>query len=108
MASLQTTQQVVRTKEMDMTFGHLVDLPSTKTGRKKDETMGKALLVEQPFKKTRFQLDADPVSIPNDAMEMWINQALKKDKDVTKQLEVHKFSKEDMRTACKKYGLTRP
>lgn len=48
----------MRTKEMDMTFGHLTELPTTRADKfalkEKDESMGKALIIDQPHKKTRF------------------------------------------------------
>ena len=40
-------------------------------------------------------------------MESWFDKCLEKDKDVMKEASMHKFSKSDMRTATKKYGISK-
>lgn len=101
-SSLKTTAE--RTKDMDLTFGHL---KAGENPEAKADNVGKSLTSPSKFKKTRFKLDQEGIKLPNKAMESWIDSALKNDKDVKKTLEIHKFSKEDMRKACIKFGLTR-
>ena len=43
----------------------------------------------------------------NEVMEQWIDKCLAKDKDVQKEVNLHKFSKQDFRKATTKYGVTK-
>ena len=43
----------------------------------------------------------------NEVMEQWIDKCLEKDVDVLKEVNVHKFSKSDLRKATTKYGISK-
>ena len=43
----------------------------------------------------------------NEIMEQWIDKCLEKDKDVLKEVSLHKFSKHDLRKATQKYGVSK-
>lgn len=59
------------------------------------------------LKKTRFSLDGYKADMPGEVMEQWVDKCLAKDKDIQKEISLKKFSKEDMRTATKKYGVSK-
>jgi hypothetical protein len=43
----------------------------------------------------------------NEVMEQWIDKCLASDKDVNKEVNLHKFSKQDLRKATMKYGISK-
>jgi len=52
-------------------------------------------------------LDGYKADMPGEVMEQWVDKCLAKDKDIQKEISLKKFSKEDMRTATKKYGVSK-
>ena len=79
----------------------------------RDDIVGKSLHVNltglaKKLKGTRFNMDDPTVELPSEIMETWIDKCLEKDKDILEENDRHKLSKNDKRTACKKWSITRP
>ena len=82
------------------------------TDHKKTDANGKALHHEtsgqgKKLKATRFKLTDAGVEMSNEVMEQWIDKCLASDKDVNKEVNLHKFSKQDLRKATMKYGISK-
>jgi hypothetical protein len=79
----------------------------------KDDKVGKSLHanlqgISKMLKGTRFNMNDPTVELPSEIMENWIDKCLETDKDVIEENERHKLSKNDKRTACKKWSITKP
>lgn len=105
---------------MDLTFGGAdrtqgpgsaqVSRINSPQAKGNEDLLGKALNYEmtgqaKKLKATRFKLSDNAVEMNNEVMEQWVDKCLAQDKDVLKEVSVHKFSKTDMRKATTKYGI---